>query len=326
VVQPIARQLGLTELGTLHQRIGDTLTTAYPEGEGWKRSVWGRFFGQRIDNRYQAFADPRANGQLVGFQTGLDLWRGSLIEGHRDVAGVYFAYGNSNVDVTGLVTNLAATGYELRHTGTLNLNAYSGGGYWTHYGPGGWYLDAVLQGTGYDGTATAQFTILPVTTKLATGGSGFLASLEGGYPVPLQFGPNFILEPQAQIVWQHVSFDPANDGIDTVALGSTSGTTGRLGARAQWTIIGDDGAVWQPYARANVWHGWGAAAATTFAPSTVQVPLVEHATWLEFAGGVTYKLNPSLSFYAQAGYQFAVAPGNISRDGFAGDIGLRFTW
>ena len=50
----------------------------------------------------------------VGFRTGLDLWRGSLIPGHRDVAGVYFTYGNSNVDVSGLVTNPAATAYVLR--------------------------------------------------------------------------------------------------------------------------------------------------------------------------------------------------------------------
>ena len=78
VVQPIARQLGLTQLGTLHERIGDTLTAAYPEGEGGVRSAWGRFFGQQIDNRYQAFADPRASGSLLGVQTGLDLWRGSL--------------------------------------------------------------------------------------------------------------------------------------------------------------------------------------------------------------------------------------------------------
>jgi autotransporter-associated beta strand protein/YVTN family beta-propeller protein len=32
VVQPIARQLGLTQLGTLHERIGDTLTTTYHRG------------------------------------------------------------------------------------------------------------------------------------------------------------------------------------------------------------------------------------------------------------------------------------------------------
>ena len=56
VVQPIARQMGLQTLGTLHQRIGDTLTLANTggEGAGLARSDWARFFGQGIDNRYEA--------------------------------------------------------------------------------------------------------------------------------------------------------------------------------------------------------------------------------------------------------------------------------
>ncbi len=162
----------------------------------------------------------------------------------------------------------------------------------------------MLQGTGltdWDGDP-AQFTNLGLTTKLPTGGSGFIASLEAGYPVPLQFGPNFILEPQAQIIWQHVDFDQAGDGVGTIALGSTSGTTGRLGARGQWTIAGDHGEIWQPYARANLWHDWGGQAATSFGGAAVQVPLLEHATRLEFAGGVTLKFDPNFSFFAQAGY------------------------
>ena len=40
----------------------------------------------------------------------------------------------------------------------------------------------------------------------------------------------------------------------------------------------------------------------------------------------TYKLQSNLSFYAQAGYQFAVAPTNVQRDGVKGNIGLRYTW
>ena len=325
MVQPIARQLGLAQLGTLHERIGDTLTTAYPEGQGSVRSAWGRFFGQQIDNRYRAFADPRADGQLLGVQAGLDLWRGGLIPGHRDVIGAYFAYGNGDLGVNGLVTNLAATAYELRRTGSVNLHAYSGGGYWTHYGPGGWYLDAVLQGTGYDGTATAQCPTIGVSSKLPTGGSGILASLEGGFPVPLALGPNFILEPQAQILWQHVSLDAANDGVGNIALGSTSGTTGRLGLRAQWTILGENGLLWQPYGRANLWHDWGGAAQTGFGGGAIGVALIAHATRVEFAGGVSLKIDPGVSLYAQAGYQFAT-DSNVRRDGVKGDIGLRVTW
>ncbi|WP_205965773.1 beta strand repeat-containing protein, partial [Paraburkholderia guartelaensis] len=109
VVQPIARQLGLTTLGTLHERIGDTLTNAQGGAgdAGWTRSGWVRLFGQQIDNRYQTFTNASASGHLLGFQAGLDVWRGSFLPGHHDATGVYFAYGNSDVDVNGLVTNAA---------------------------------------------------------------------------------------------------------------------------------------------------------------------------------------------------------------------------
>ena len=180
VVQPLARQLGLSILGTLDDRVGDTyepdgcavvpavasaaaetsavdLPTKKPAAVPTKKpgpapcplfspSVWGRFFGQTIHNNYQAFADPSANGDLGGFQGGIDLLRGSLIAGQYERAGLYGAYGDVHADVDGLVTNPAATAYVLSRTGSMNLDAWSAGGYWTHTGPGGWYLDAVLAG------------------------------------------------------------------------------------------------------------------------------------------------------------------------------------
>ena len=75
--------------------------------------------------------------------------------------------------MNGLVTNPAATAYVLNRTGSMNLNSWSAGGYWTHTGPGGWYLDAVLQGTWYYGSASTQFA------RLNTDGTGFIA-LPGG--------------------------------------------------------------------------------------------------------------------------------------------------
>jgi outer membrane autotransporter protein len=318
VVQPIARQMGLQTLGTLHQRIGDTLTLANTDGDGGgiARSDWARFFGQGISNSYQAFANPSANGWMGGFQGGVDLWRGSLLPGHRDAAGVYLAFASANITVNGLVTNAAATGYIQTRTGNVFLNGYSAGGYWTHYGPSGWYIDVVLQGTYYGGDAVTQFANLPIN------GSGFISSLEGGYPIPLPLGPRFVLEPQAQIIWQQVSFNEANDGLGPVGLGTTSGPTGRVGLRGMWTID-YYGQVWQPYVRANLWQNWGAEATTTFGID--QVPLIEQATVLEFAGGVTAKLAPGVSLYAQAGYQYGLN-GPFLRNGIQGDAGLRFVW
>ena len=277
MVQPIARQLGMTTLGTLHERVGDTSlypTTGTPcpaDGNtgdgiyrkapvkaptdclnaGWGPSVWGRVLGQQIDNHYGAFADPRASGQLLGFQSGIDIWRGEWLPGHRDAAGIYVGYANANVDVTGLVTNDSATGYVLRHTGGLNLDAWSGAAYWTHYGPGDWYLDAVAQATQYQGSASTQFA------RLDTSGFGFLTSLETGYPIRLPiFGPGFVLEPEAQIVWQRVSFDDANDGLGRsgwarrqgraggsacAADGPSSATAGRCGSLMCAPICGVTG-------------------------------------------------------------------------------------
>jgi outer membrane autotransporter protein len=347
VVQPIARQLGMTTLGTLQERIGDTSLNAItgtpcpadgntPDGifrkapvkaptdclnAGWGPSVWGRVLGQQIDNHYQAFADPRASGQVLGFQSGIDLWHGEWIPGHRDAAGIYFGYANANVDVTGLVTNEAATAYVLRHTGNLNLDAWSGGAYWTHYGPGDWYLDAVAQATHYQGAASTQFA------SLSTTGFGFLSSLETGYPIHLpMFGPGFVLEPQAQVVWQHVSFDDANDGLGAVALGTTSGASGRIGLRGKWTIVGDGGQVWQPYVRANLWRDWGAQATTVFSGVDL-VPLLEQATRLQLGGGLSVRMNANVSLYANADYQFAVGDtAGGRRDGVRGAAGVRYTW
>jgi len=323
-VQPTARQLGLTTLGNLHERIGDTLAIANAGARGgaWTNNPgWARGFGEQINNRYRAFADPRTNGQVAGFQSGSDLWRGSLLPGHRDAAGIYFAYANANVGVNGLVTNETATSYVLRKTGSLTLNGWSGGAYWTHYGPAGWYLDAVLQATAYQGTASTIFANLPAK------GFGLVSSLEAGYPVPVPtLGPGFVLEPQGQVVWQHVSFNGANDGLGNVALGSTSGASGRLGLRGRWTIVSNGGLVWQPYVRANLWRDWGARATTTFS-SVDRVPLLEQGTRLDLSAGVTAKIKLGLSLYAQAGYQFAVADTDgHKRDGIRGDLGLRYSW
>jgi outer membrane autotransporter protein len=347
VVQPLARQMGLAALGTLHERIGDTYqpdcsaAAAAPVAPGvdlptrrtplhtketaaapcplFSPSAWGRFFGETIDDRYRAFADPRANGGLWGFQGGLDLLRGSLISGHTDRAGLYGAYGASNANVDGLVTNPAATAYVLTRTGSLNLDAWSGGAYWTHVGPRGWYLDGVVQGTAYSGHASTSESNLP------TDGWGFLASLEAGYPIPFAFGPGFVLEPQAQVIWQHVSFDQKNDGLETIGLGATSGATGRIGLRAQSTFVAY-GQVWQPYVRANLWESFGPQAATSFSGSPDQVALLDRATWLELAGGGTVKLRGGWSAYGQLGYQFALAPENVRRNGVSGDFGIRYSW
>ena len=345
VVQPLARQLGLSILGTLDDRVGDTyepdgcavqptpaaaqtsavdLPTRKPGPAPcplFSPSVWGRFFGQTLNNHYSAFADPRASGNMGGFQGGIDLLRGSLIAGHSERAGLYGAYGDVTADVDGLVTNPAATAYVLTHTGSMNLNSWSAGGYWTHVGPDGWYFDAVLQGTWYYGSASTQFA------RLNTDGTGFIASLEGGYPFAWpQLGPGFVIEPQGQILWQKVSFRHDYDGLGDVALGDTTGPSGRIGLRTKWTVVTGGGQVWQPYLRANLWRDWGAEADAVYSGTDI-VPLVSQTTRLDLGGGLTGRINANVSVFANVDYEFAVgAAENEKRNGVRGAFGARYTW
>ena len=258
---------------------------------------------------------------MGGFQGGIDLLHGSLIAGQSERAGLYGAFGDVSADVTGLVTNPAATAYILTHTGSLNLDAWSAGGYWTHVGPGGWYLDAVLQGTWYGGSASTQYA------RLDTNGTGFIASLESGYSYALpQLGPGFVLEPQGQILWQKVSFRHEYDGLGDVALGDTTGPSGRVGLRGKWTIVTGGGQVWQPYLGANLWRDWGAEANTVYSGTDV-VPLVSQVTQLELGGGMTGRINANVSVFANVDYEFAVgADRGQTRNGVHGAFGARYTW
>lgn len=130
--------------------------------------------------------------------------------------GIYARYANANVDVSGLVTNEAATGYVLRHTGGLNLMPV-GRGPLTHYGPGDWYSDAVAQATGRTKARRPRSSpgLIPPASAFHVAGDGYPISA-ADVRTRLQAGA------AAQIVWQRCRSDDANDGLgSTVALGTT---------------------------------------------------------------------------------------------------------
>lgn len=325
-VQPVARELGLLTLGTKDRRIGDSAlmassTAATDPGP----SAWGRLFAINSNYTYRAFAAPHTKGNLAGFQTGGDLWQGELVPGHVGRFGGYVAYGNADIRVRGLVTNAEATGYVLQRTGSLSLNVASAGVYWTHYGPGGWYIDGVAQASTYRGDASTAYA------RLDTKGVGFMGSLEFGYPFSLpQLSTGFVLEPQVQAIWQEVRFGPNNDGLGEVALGNTNGGTGRVGLRGKWQLTTPRGQLWEPYVAVNLWRDWGGRAATTFGDGgggASVAPLTVQGRRAELAGGVTGKLRARLSVYGSLGYEHDL--GNTTstrREGFNVNAGLRYTW
>jgi hypothetical protein len=66
-------------------------------------------------------------------------------------------------------------------------------------------------------------------------------------------------------------------------------------------------------------------ATTTFSPIDQVLPN-EQATRLEFAGGLTARINDHFGIFGQAGYQFTVSPSNVERNAVMGDIGVHYQW
>lgn len=159
-----------------------------------------------------------------------------------------------------------------------------------------------MQGARYEGNAQAQSTNPRSPPNCRPAAPALSPRRRAGAPFPLP-EPDFNLEPQAQILWRHVSFDPANDGLRTVDLGSISGTTSRLGYAASGRCPMPMAASGSPRPRQRL----GRRTDVSFSNSPFQVPPIEHVRRLEFAGGLTDKMNPIWSFRRVISSRSAVA-------------------
>lgn len=303
----VAQKLGLATLGTFHQRQGDQ---ALLTGGGDQPAAWARAYGSHSSQSWAGTVSPSFDGTMAGVQVGVDILRFQSAPEHHDRAGFFYAYGWANGTVNGF-----ALGMNDIRTGTLSIDSQNIGGYWTHIGPSGWYVDAVLMGSFYGASPQSDRQV-----GARVSGTGVAASLEAGVPIPLN---RFIaIEPQAQLIWQRQAFDSFNDIFSSVAPGSTDTLTGRLGVRIPSTFtVGT--AELRPYLEANLWHTAANDRSIAFA-TTDLIGVQSRGTAVEIGAGVSAQLNRTISAYASAGYTTSVD--STHREDITGRFGLRVSW
>lgn len=255
---------------------------------------------------------PDFDYRLAALQLGLDLYRHEHDNGQRDHLGAYLAYGEARADVDH-INHIRA--------GTAGIEAFSIGGYWTHYWARGAYLDAVAQYTWYDAWARS-----PRMAELTGDGDGWALSLEGGYPFRVR--EHWVVEPQAQIVYQTFDGGDANDIAAHVTFDSTNSLVGRLGLRVARTWQNDDPQeplLTTGWLRLNYLHEFLDDPSTTFdaedGPVTFESDL--GANWMELNGGVTKQMSKNAALLINGGYQW-----NLDQDSEAwtAKVGVRFNW
>ncbi|MBP0616482.1 autotransporter outer membrane beta-barrel domain-containing protein [Jiella mangrovi] len=313
----IAAQYGLAILGTREERVA-------VRGPGEKSAFWGRAFGETGSrgstggdaasqlHRFESDG-PRYDVDLGGFQVGYDYRLSQPAEAVQTLIGFYVGAGQANGDVDAVYGGSA---------GNVSVNAYSLGAYWNHSRPGGLTIDAVLQGTFYDQAATVSAPGETFTTH----GYGLIGSLEAGYRFEL--GAGWDIEPQAQLVYQRLSFDDGSDSYGRVTFDASNDVFGRIGGKLSrgWSLA--NGRQMTAFARANLWHGFSDGPEVTFAGpgggNAMSFDAGLKGTRAQLGLGASMTVSQSVSLFASGDYQTGL--GDTSGQGFAGRIGATVSW
>ncbi|MEN3930476.1 autotransporter outer membrane beta-barrel domain-containing protein [Microvirga sp. W0021] len=342
---PVALEYGYSVLGTLHERIGDPrpnpLKPVYEERvvrgkkgkletvrvlaeptladeQRWFSGGWARVIGDRgiRDNNNFKRRGPDYNYTFGAVQVGMDIYGRQSAAGDLDKAGVYFAYGNIDTDVK-RASNKG-------NAGSVLMDAYTIGAYWTHIAAAGWYTDAVVQGTWYSTDAKSIYG-----PRLKPDGFGFLASLEGGYSFKLDNG--WIIEPQAQIAYQRVSFDSVSDAYGRFKFDDGESVRGRIGVRfsKDWEVsIEGKPRLITTWLRANIWHEFGGKLKTTatdiYGLNSVTLGSSLQGTWGEIGAGISGQVADQVSLFGTAAYNHSLD--NKGRESWNGRLGVVVKW
>jgi len=312
----IALLYGRNLLDTLQERVGEESdgsrsgkNSGSPFVGGWARLIGsgGSWHGDPLG---VYGSGPQFSYGFVGLQGGQDLIRHESADGSRDHAGVSFAIGSAHGDVS----HFDGT------RGADDLQAYTLGGYWTHFGAAGWYTDLMLQGTRFDVRTSADRGLPPFTTT----GYGVAGSFEAGRRWKLARG--FFIEPQAQLIYQHIDFDQACDDMTPVSFRNVASLLGRIGARLGRSFTLDaDGREVTLWLRPSLWQEFRGDPVTRFGSGVDALAFHSDlgGSFGEINVGISGEISRTTSLFANASYQSRFDGGGFS---YNGKGGVRLTW
>lgn len=285
VVPPAAAQLSLAALGTFHDRQGDQSLLSET---GVLSAGWGRVYGKNLEQTWAGTVTPRLDGSLNGFQVGNDLFSSEWAGGQTQRSGFFIGHSRLQGDVDGFNQGFAG-----KRSGNVELEGDSLGVYWTLTDRAGAYLDTVAMYTRLNGDNRSESGL-----KIDNEGHVTTLSAEVGYPIPV--AGNWVVEPQAQAIYQKVRLDSQDDGISHVSFDSDTAWTGRVGARLKGRYeVG--GRPLEPYLRANIWHTFTGTDTVTF-DHLDQVETQQRTSSADLGIGMVLSVADSFSVYAGLDY------------------------
>jgi len=306
------RQMDLTMIGNLHQRIGDDdVKVAGAASSGSERRAWGRVIAADIDIHQQGTVNPHSKGNVKGFQAGTDLFATSNWR-----AGVYVGQLDGRIRVNGFASGIADLA-----VGSNDLRSQYLGVYGTWTADSGFYADAVLQ------AGRHRYTVEP-QSALRSGGKGdsLMASIEVGQSFAMG-ASGWKIEPQVQLIHQRLSLDTIAISGANVRQDSDDGWIARVGVRLKGEVATGLGTL-QPYGRFNLYKASSGADVARFIGPAGAADITGRtgSTFSELAGGLTLALNQTTSIYGEVGKLWASGGDAKVKSTVQGSLGLRMKW
>jgi outer membrane autotransporter protein len=296
---------GMVDIDTLHRRLGEVRDDQDLGRDAGSGEMFFRAYGGNFDySTNRSFKDfgYNATGDYTAIQLG---------------GNVFKHYTDNGIWRFGLAGSLGWLHFEPESVdgpSSSRSDTYRVSGYGTYQSRTGWYVDGILSVGWFDGEVDTQAR--GDTMKLR--GNDYAASIETGYPFGIGAGLN--LEPQLQLVGQHVSFNNATDADGlAVNIGSQNQLIGRLGARLTRPFPLDKGRV-TPYAAVDLLHAFTNGATVQVGDASFLSGKYGDAVQLSL--GVNGTMTQKLSAYARVSWQQSI--GDAGFRAWLFNAGLRY--
>ncbi len=302
-------EAGFLDLDMLHRRLGE-IRDDQILGDSPQAEVFLRAYGGLLD--YTTNRDFAA----YGYNFSEDY---SAVQFGANGIAVDNDDGTLRVGLAGTLGRLWLQPSAVDGASKALFNTQSLAGIATWQDRSGWYVDGIVMGGLFDGI----YTTPDRGRTTGINGTSLALSLEAGIPFALPWW-QLSFEPQAQLVWQHLSFDNATD-VDGIAIdmGSPDQGVARIGFRLTRPFQNQEDMRFTPYLKANLLQGIGGAGNVVL--SGVSFGTGTLGTALQIGGGLTGTLTRHLSLYGDVAWQ-----SNVANDGgFRGWVlngGLRYTF
>ena len=317
-------ETGYESIGTLHERQSENQTLAWDDcgqcGKNVSQQAWSRVFGKHLEQdgktRFNTDSD------IYGWQLGYDFSAREHANGAHSLTGGYITYAHTITDFADRYRAVNGVVNDDKYTGKGHSDDLGLGATYTYYTANGSYLDLVGQAA-YIRNRYQSRDGVDVTQN----GWRAAASAEVGRPFALghqsESQGGWLIEPQAQLIYQYAHLNDFNDGTRHVSQEDASGLRGRIGVRLAHNSPSQNNKTKTFYATANVWHDFVNPQAVNIGADSVS----EHygSTWGEVGVGMQMPISKSSYVFADARYERDLG-GSAKRDGYRGNIGIKYTW